>query len=98
MEKINNYHRCANPTSLPAKKIVKLFEDAAARKRLAELLVGEPDVRLAIINAVLRNIVAKTVSRSYEGVEEKLMGLGEVVRPEDLVVRLEKRLAVLEAF
>jgi len=54
--------------SFPAKKIVKLFEkDAVARKRLAELLVGEHGVRLAIINTVPRNIVAKTISRSYGG-------------------------------
>jgi len=34
------------------------------RKRLAELLVSEPDVRLAIINAVLRDVAAKS------GIEE----------------------------
>jgi len=57
LEKTNNHHRCANPTSFPAKNIVKLFEeDAAARKRLAELLVGEHGVRLAIIDAVLIDV------------------------------------------
>ena len=41
--------------------IVKLFEeDVGARKRLAELLVGEPDIRLAIINAVLRDVATKS--------------------------------------
>ncbi len=41
--------------------MVDLFEkDASARKRLAELLVSEPDVRLAIINAVLRDVATKS--------------------------------------
>ena len=43
-----------------AKEVVAWFEkDAAARKRLAELLVTEPDVRLAIINAVIRDVATK---------------------------------------
>ncbi len=46
--------------SLTADQIVKLFEkDSRARKRLAELMVLEPDVRLAIINAVLRDVATK---------------------------------------
>ena len=46
--------------SITAEDIVKLFEeDAKARKRLAELLVSEPDVRLAIISAVLRDVATK---------------------------------------
>ena len=47
--------------SITAEDIVKLFEgDARARKRLAELLVSEPDVRLAIISAVLRAVATKS--------------------------------------
>jgi len=47
--------------SLTAEAIVELFEkDVRARKRLAELLVSEPDVRLAIINAVLRDVATKS--------------------------------------
>ncbi|GAB6148723.1 hypothetical protein [Stetteria hydrogenophila] len=47
--------------SLSAEDIVKLFEeDERARKRLAELLVAEPDVRLAVINAVLRDVATKS--------------------------------------
>ncbi len=43
-----------------AEDIVKLFEeDVRARRRLAELLVMEPDVRLAIINAVIRDVATK---------------------------------------
>ena len=46
--------------SITAEDVVRLFEeDARARKRLAELLVSEPDVRLAIINAVLRDVATK---------------------------------------
>jgi len=49
---------------LTAEKIVELFEqdfeqDARARKRLAELLVSEPDIRLAIVNAVLGEVATK---------------------------------------
>ncbi len=45
---------------LTASEVVDLFEkDASARKRLAELLVSEPDVRLAVINAVLRDVATK---------------------------------------
>ena len=46
--------------SITAEEIVALFEkDAKARKRLAELLVAEADVRLAVINAVLRDVATK---------------------------------------
>jgi len=45
---------------ITAEDVVKLFEeDVKARKRLAELLVSEPDVRLAIISAVLRDVATK---------------------------------------
>ncbi len=46
---------------LTAKEVVDLFEkDPSARKKLAELLVAEPDVRLAVINAVLRDAATKS--------------------------------------
>ena len=46
---------------LTAREVVDLFEkDPSARKRLAELLVAEPDVRLAVINAVLRDLATKS--------------------------------------
>ena len=45
---------------LSAERIVELFEkDVGSRKRLAELLVTEPDVRLAIINALIRDVATK---------------------------------------
>jgi len=41
--------------SITADEIIELFEkDVRARKRFAELLVVEPDLRLLIINAVLK--------------------------------------------
>jgi len=46
---------------LTAEAIVELFRaDARARKELAELLVSEPDVKLAIINAVLKDVATKS--------------------------------------
>ena len=47
--------------SLTAMDVVKFFEEnVAARKRLAGLLVGEHDVRLAIIGAVLKEVATKS--------------------------------------
>jgi predicted nuclease with TOPRIM domain len=51
-------------SSVTAEDVVKLFEsDERSRKRLAKLLlpevVSEPDLRLAIINAVLRDVATK---------------------------------------
>jgi len=46
--------------AITADAIVDLFEkDSRARRRLAELLASEPDIRLAIINAVLRDVATK---------------------------------------
>ena len=48
-------------SELSAEKIVELFErDVRARERLAEPLVSEPDIRLVIINAVLRDVSTKS--------------------------------------
>jgi len=59
--------------SLTAEAIVELFErDARARKRLAELLVSEPDVRLAVINAVLRDVATKEDVKMLKSDIEKL--------------------------
>ncbi len=45
---------------LTAKMITDLYEeDVRERKRLAELLLSEPDIRLAIINAVIRDVATK---------------------------------------
>ncbi len=55
---------------MEARAIVKaLKEDRAALKELAEELVLQPDVRLAIINAVLRDVATKD---DLKELEEKL--------------------------
>ena len=51
--------------SLAVEDAAELFEGDARARRLAELLVSEPDVRLVVINTVLRD-VAKEYSRSGE--------------------------------
>jgi chromosome segregation ATPase len=84
---------------ITAEDIVKLFEaDARARKRLAELLVSEPDVRLAIISAVLRDVATKAdVTELREGME-KLRGEFEAFRREVFtqIGELRERVAKLE--
>lgn len=46
--------------ALTADFVVGLFEkDVRARKRMAELLASEPDVKLAMINAILRDVATK---------------------------------------
>ncbi|MEM2178633.1 MAG: hypothetical protein QW272_07435 [Candidatus Methanomethylicaceae archaeon] len=45
---------------LDANQIVELFEkNVSARKRLAELIVMEPDIRLAIIDAIIRDVATR---------------------------------------
>ena len=86
-----------------AEDIVKLFEeDVRARKRLAELLVMEPDVRLAIINAVLREVATKEDIKELR--REFTLQINELRRKIDelrdefggRVNSLEKRFSVLE--
>jgi predicted nucleic acid-binding Zn-ribbon protein len=60
---------------LTADQIVDLFErDLRARKRLAELIVMEPDIRLAIINAVLREVATKDDIKALESYIKVLEG------------------------
>jgi len=67
-------------SDVSAEDIVRFFEeDARARKRLAELLVSEPDVRLAIINAVLRDVATK---HDVERLEGRIDRLEEGIRRE----------------
>jgi hypothetical protein len=58
---------------LTAEAIVELFRrDARARRELAVLLVSEPEVRLAIINAVLRDVATKSdIEALRKTVEER---------------------------
>jgi len=47
-------------SSITAKDIVELFKkDKEATKNLAELLTTQPDIRLAIINAIIRDVATK---------------------------------------
>jgi len=78
--------------SIRAEDVVKLFEeDARARKRLAELLVSEPDVRLVLINAVLRDVATR-------GDVERLRGELESFRREIYaqISELRERVSRLE--
>jgi len=45
--------------SLAERLLEELEADPRARKRLAELLVTEPDVRLAMINAIIADVATK---------------------------------------
>jgi len=46
--------------SFSIEKIIDALEkDVKSRKRLAELIVIEPDIRLAIINAIIRDVATK---------------------------------------
>jgi predicted nuclease with TOPRIM domain len=78
--------------SLAAEDVVRLFEgDARARRGLAELLVSEPDVRLAVINAVLRDVATKS---TLEAVRKEI--LARASRLEGRVSELSERAARLE--
>jgi hypothetical protein len=77
---------------LTAEDVVRLFEaDARARRRLAELLVSEPDVRLAVINAVLRDVATKS---DLEALKREV--LARVLALEARVSELSERVARLE--
>lgn len=80
--------------SITADDIVELFEkNTRARKRFAELLVVEPDLRLLIINAVLRDVATKRdieeLKRSLEAKIER-----EIDRVEREIDRLFKLVIV----
>ena len=83
---------------ITAEEIVELFEkDVRARKRLAELLFVEPDVRLAIINAVLRDVVTKQDIRDM-ATKQDLVELRRAIRGLEAGLNsLEVRVNSLEA-
>ncbi len=94
---------CAVSQRLTAMDIVELFEkDAKARKRLAELLVSEPDVRLAMINAILRDVATKhdieNLRNEFKQDIEKLRAefRQKIEKLRDRVGGVEQRLARLE--
>ncbi len=84
---------------LNAMDIVRMFEeDSRARKRLAELLVSEPDVRLAIINAVLRDVATKQdLEKLRNEFRQEISRLeNRIDRVEERINSIEQRLARLE--
>ena len=61
--------------SITAEEIVELFrKDIRARKMFAELLVIEPDMRLVLINAILRDVATK---QDIEKLKDSITRLGE---------------------
>ena len=64
-----------------AEKLIKEFEEnVKLRKRLAELLVSEPDIRLVLINAVISDVATKKdLSELRNEVKSEINGLrGEI--------------------
>ena len=87
---------------ITAQKIVELFEkDVVARKRFAELLVTEPDIRLALINAILRDVATKDyVDRKFAELRAELESLRNYVERrfsdiESRLSRVEGQLSIL---
>ena len=86
-------------SSIAEKLIEELEKDPKIRKRLAELMVTDSDVRLAIINAVLANVATKS---DLEKLEERLRNdfrneiQREVMRLEDRISALENRISAFE--
>jgi chromosome segregation ATPase len=94
------------PVSIAEKLIEELEKDPKIRRRLAELMVTDSDVRLAIINAVLADVATKSdlenlraeMKFEMEKLEERLRNeiQREVRRLEDRISALENRIAALE--
>jgi uncharacterized protein YlxW (UPF0749 family) len=94
------------PVSIAEKLIEELEKDPKIRRRLAELMVTDSDVRLAIINAVLADVATKSdlekleaaTKRELEKLEERLRSeiQREVRRLEDRISALENRISALE--
>jgi uncharacterized protein YceH (UPF0502 family) len=77
--------------SIADKLIEELEKDPRVRRRLAELMVTDSDVRLAIINAVLADVATKSdLERLEERLERRISSL------ESRVNAIEERLARLE--
>jgi uncharacterized protein YlxW (UPF0749 family) len=92
--------------SIAEKLIEELEKDPKIRRRLAELMVTDSDVRLAIINAVLADVATKSdlekleaaTKRELEKLEERLRSeiQREVKRLEDRISALENRVNSIE--
>jgi chromosome segregation ATPase len=99
------------PVSIAEKLIEELEKDPKIRRRLAELMVTDSDVRLAIINAVLADVATKSdleklevaTRRELENLRAEMKAemekLEERLRSEmgKLEERLERRISALES-
>jgi biopolymer transport protein ExbB/TolQ len=97
--------------SIAEKLIEELEKDPKIRKRLAELMVTDSDVRLAIINAVLADVATKSDLEKLEAatkrelenlrveMKSEMEKLEERLRSEmgKLEERLERRISALES-
>ncbi len=85
--------------SIAEKLIEELEKDPKIRRRLAELMVTDSDVRLAVINAVLADVATK---KDLKELEERLRNdfrneiQREVRRLEERISALESRISTLE--
>ena len=88
---------------ITAEEIVELFEkDVRSRKRLAELLISEPDIRLTIITAVLRDVATKEdtakIEKRIDRIDERMNRIEEKMdKMEERMSRIEEKIAGLES-
>jgi hypothetical protein len=84
--------------SIAEKLIEELEKDPKIRKRLAELMVTDSDVRLAIINAVLADVATKSdLEKMRDEMKAEIRRLEERISAlENRVNSIEERLARLE--
>jgi len=82
--------------SLVDRLIEELERDSRARRRIAELLISEPDVRLAIVNAVLADVATKRDIEKLEArIDNRFKGLEERIREIDIrMARVEGQLSL----
>jgi chromosome segregation ATPase len=88
------------PVSIAEKLIEELEKDPKIRRRLAELMVTDNDVRLAIINAVLADVATKSDLEKLEvATRRELENLRVEMKAEmeKLEERLERRISALES-
>jgi len=81
--------------SIGEKLIEELERDPKIRKRLAELMVTDSDIRLAIINAVLADVATKSDLENLRAEIKTEMGRLEE-RLERRIFALENRISALE--